>query len=102
MKLESSQLPKPGDWGFTEVRIAGSDGTRALLLDVKEAVLDEGGERFTISGTVKGFLLDTRTDSRLSNQADSITRLLSHLQHHCPKLHSLGECDYKEPEKDPS
>jgi hypothetical protein len=72
----------------------------ALLLDVTEVVLDEDGERLTLSGRTKGYVRDTRTDSRLSNQAAAIERLLSHLKHHCPKLRDLAECDYVEPESE--
>jgi hypothetical protein len=74
--------------------------TVALLLDVTEVSLEDG-ENLAFGGKVKDYILDSRTDSRLSNQADSINRLLAHLKHHCPKLRDLAECDYVESETKP-
>lgn len=49
---------------------------------------------FSLSGHIVGAQFFTSLDQRLTNQRESIDRLMNHLAKHCPQLMGQGSCDH--------
>jgi hypothetical protein len=57
----------------------------------------QGNFAFSLTGNIIGAEFNEAVDERISNQRESITRLLDHLRQHCPGLLGTGKCPHIEP-----